>query len=109
MKNAKWLLQLGLAIVFLYAAISSLLSPLDWTGFLPTFLTGLAPSLMVLKILAVYEILLAVWLLSGRYLRYAAWLTALTLAGIILTNPTQLIVTFRDIGLLFAALALAAL
>jgi uncharacterized membrane protein YphA (DoxX/SURF4 family) len=100
------LLRIGLAIVFLYAAISSLRQPLLWEGYLPTFLPKSLSLLMEARVLAIYEIALALWLLSGRYAKYAAALTALTFAGIIVVNLNQLIVTFRDFGLLFAAVAL---
>lgn len=100
------LLRSGLAIVFLYAAISSLKTPLDWVGYMPHFLTNSFTATTLVKILALYEIGLALWLISGRYLRYAALLCNLTLSGIVVLNPHDLIVTFRDIGLAFAALSL---
>jgi hypothetical protein len=63
----------------------------------------------LLKVFAVYEIVLALWILSGRWLRSAALLAAAALAGIVLAQPGDLIISFRDIGLALAALALAAL
>lgn len=101
------LLRSGLAIVFLYAAASSLRTPLDWVGYLPHFLTNHIHAVTLVKIFAIYELILALWLLSGHYIKYAAILCTLTLFGIVATNPHQLIVTFRDIGLAFMALALA--
>jgi len=95
-----------LAIVFLYAGIASLQHPLDWIVFLPHFLTRVATGSVLIRVFAVYELGLAVWLLSGKLLKYSALLCACTLAGIIVTNPSQLITTFRDIGLTFMALAL---
>jgi hypothetical protein len=105
------LLRLGLAMVFLYAAAGSLLHPQEWIGYLPPFLLKMEAlnSAVLLKIFAVYEILLAVWLISNRYIRYVGLLCAATLLGIILAQPSALIVTFRDIGLIFMALAIAAL
>ncbi len=100
------LLRVGLAIVFLYAAVSSLQHPLSWAGFLPSFTTKLVDPVLAIRLLAVYEVALAAWLLSGKYVQYGALLCAATLAGIILVNPAQLIITFRDIGLVFAAVAL---
>jgi hypothetical protein len=100
------LLRIGLALVFLYAALDSLKEPLIWTGYLPGFMTSVFKPVMAVRILAVYELLLAAWLLSGKYKKYAALVCSLTLAGIIAANTKQLIITFRDIGLLFAALAL---
>ncbi|HET7059872.1 MAG TPA: DoxX family membrane protein [Candidatus Saccharimonadales bacterium] len=101
-----WLLRIGLAAVFLYAAVGALQHPLEWAGFLPSFLRAAMSPTTLVKLVAVYELALVAWLLSGKYVRYAALLCAVTLAGIIVTNPSQLIITFRDIGLLFMALAL---
>ena len=105
-KIASWLLRIGLAAVFLYASISSLQHPLEWVGFLPTFMTKAVTATTLIKVFAIYELGLAVWLISGKLLKYSALLCALTLGGIVVTNPTQLITTFRDIGLAFMALAL---
>jgi len=103
------LLRAGLAVVFLYAAQASLLHPLEWAGYLPHVLARQADAVTLVKGMAVYEIVLAFWLLSGRYVRIAAALAALTMAGILVANIGQLIITFRDFGLLCTALALVAM
>lgn len=103
------LLRVGLVLVFLYAAVDSFLEPLVWQSYLPGFLTDLVPAKQLLVVFSVYEIILSVWLISSRAIFYAALLSALTLFGILITNLAALVITFRDIGLLFAALALAAL
>jgi len=100
------ILRLGLAFVFLYAAVAALMHPLEWTGFLPGFLTKIFDPVLLLRLIAAFEIILGLGLLSGKCTKYVAALAAMTLAGIILTNLNQLIVTFRDVGLLCAALAL---
>lgn len=100
------LLRAGLALVFLYAAISSLRHPLVWEGFLPNFLTKDIAAAALLKIFAAYELLLVVWLASGKFMKYAGLLCAATLLGIVVMNPSQLITTFRDAGLAFMGLAL---
>ena len=64
---------------------------------------------MLLRFFSVVEILLSVWLLSGKYARYAALLSAVMLGGIVLAQPGDLLITFRDIGLMFMALALASM
>lgn len=101
------LLRLGLAFVFGYAAISSLISPNDWIGYLPKAATDIIPGDTLLKIMSVYELALTAWLLVGRWTRYAALLSALTLGGITAANISLIPISFRDIGLTFAALALA--
>lgn len=109
MKLASLFLRIGLAFVFLYAAIESLLNPGVWAGFLPVFLTSMIPAGPLLTGFSVYEILLAGWLLWGARVRYAAILAAITLAGITFVNLAAIDTVFRDVGLIFAALALAAL
>ena len=105
-KAARWLLQIGLAAVFLYAGISQLQKPADWTTYIPNFIASSISLITFVKLMAIYELLLAAWLLSGRYLKIAGLLSALTFVGILTFNLHQLIITFRDIGLLFMALAL---
>lgn len=108
-KLARRLLQLGLAFVFLYAAVSGFLRPNDWVGYLPGFLKNYISLYVMLKIFGAMEIILALWLLSAWKLFYAALFAALMLLGITLTNLTIFDVTFRDVGLLLAAIALASL
>lgn len=106
---AKLLLRIGLASVFLYASAAATISPNDWVGFIPPFLQTILPAATFLMIFSLFQVVLAVWLLIDRYTRYAAILTGLTIAGIMMVNLGSLDVTFRDIGLIFAAAALAVL
>lgn len=101
------LLRLGLATVFLYAAISGTLNPREWTGYLPDILTNHFDAALLLKFFSIYELALAVLLLGGIYVRYVGLLCALTLVGIIVSNFSLFAISFRDIGLACAALALA--
>ena len=103
------LLRLGLAFTFLYAAISGFLEPDAWIGFFPEWLRVLLPPNILLTTFGIFEIAIAFWLLSGRYIYWAAHIYALTMVGIVVFNLGALDITFRDIGLAFAALALAAL
>lgn len=100
------LLRTGLAFVFFYAAVASIAQPFVWSGFLPGFLSRAVDPVVAVRVIALCEILLALWLISGRMRKHAALVAALMLAGITLANINQFIVTFRDIGLLCAALAL---
>lgn len=103
------LLRIGLAVVFLYAAIAAMLDPNSWIGYFPGFLQNLIPAAILLPIFSFYEVLLALWLLSGRKLFYASMFAALTLVGIIGANTSLMDILFRDVAIFFAALALAAL
>ena len=106
---AELLLRIGLAIIFAYAAISSFKNPQDWVGYLPRFLAKSDQAHNVLKIFSVYELGLSLWIASGKYVKYAALLAAATLAGIITFNFKLFAITFRDVALIFSALALFAL
>lgn len=104
-----FLLRIGLASVFLYAAVAAFIEPDAWIGYLPIFLRHMFPANLLLAGFSAYQILLSFWLLSGKKALYAALLSALTLVGIIIANIGALDIVFRDFAILFAALALAAL
>jgi hypothetical protein len=106
---ARWLLRIGLAGVLLYAAVGLTLQPDQWIGYLPAAATHVVAAALLLKFFALYQLVLAILLLSGWAGRYAAVLMGLTVLSIIGTNPGALVVTFRDVAILFAAAALAVL
>ncbi|HSD55822.1 MAG TPA: hypothetical protein VLA92_01580 [Candidatus Saccharimonadales bacterium] len=99
-------IRLGLALFFLYTAISSFISPLDWVDYLPNTLMQHADSTVMTKAFSIHSLALAAWLLSGAYLRYAALLSVLTLALLILSNLNTPSTVFRDMTILLTALSL---
>lgn len=103
------LLRAGLVVILLYAALGSLLNPREWVSYMPAFMTELIDPDILLKLFSLYQLGLVAWLVSGVYLRQAALVVAATLGGIVLANFDLFMITFRDIALIFAALALAAL
>lgn len=100
------ILSLGLAFVFLYAGVSSLMNPQLWISYLPQFMGNFIALDVAIKFIAVYEIVLGLLLVSGKFRKIAATLSALTLAGIIVSSLDQFVITFRDVGLLLMAVAL---
>jgi uncharacterized membrane protein YphA (DoxX/SURF4 family) len=108
-KAVSLLLRAGLAIVFLYAAISAIRTPEAWISYVPSFTTRFVSAKTSLDGISTVQIILSIVLLSGKYVRYAAALSAALLAGIIVFNFSTLLITFRDIGLVFMAVALAVL
>ncbi len=108
-KLVSFLLRAGLAVVFLYAGIASLLDPISWVGYIPAWLREIVPAETFLLVHAVGEIILALWLLSGKRAFEAAIVSALAMAGIIIFNLNLLDVVFRDFAILVMALALAVL
>lgn len=103
------LLRLGIAIVFAYAAIDGFIHPTEWVGFLPSFVLDRFDGETALHIFAIFELSLVAWLLSGVYIRWAALFAAAMLTGIVVTNFGIFQISFRDIAIIFAALALAAM
>jgi hypothetical protein len=106
-RHVSLLLRLGLAFVFGYAAFSQLTRPFIWTGYMPDFIFDFVEPRMAVTAVAISHIVLGIWLLSGKYLHFASLTCAALLAGITLVNLGQLTVMFRDVGLVFAAVALA--
>ena len=102
-------LRVGLAVVFLYAAISSFLNPLSWLGFFPLWLRNIIPDTVLLFTFSIYELILSLWLFSSWRAYYAALLSGLTLLAIIIGNIGALDIIFRDIAILLMAVALAIL
>ena len=107
--DASFFLRLGLAFVFLYASISAFLDPQSWVGYVPGFLGNDVTRGYVLLAHDFIGLGLGVWLLSGKKTFYSALLACASLAGITLTNLSIFVVVFRDVGLFFAAVALAVL
>lgn len=105
-KTASIILRWGLAFVFFYAAIAALINPTYWNGFFPPFLVGLFGENLVRFGFSIFQIALAGWLFWGIKLKWSSLLAAAMLIGIIVVSFDQFEVTFRDVGLAFAALAL---
>ncbi|KKT55713.1 hypothetical protein A3G55_01145 [Candidatus Giovannonibacteria bacterium RIFCSPLOWO2_12_FULL_44_25] len=82
MKLANFLLRVGLAVVFFYAATAAYLEPHNWIGFLPSYFR----MSLVLALFSAYQIVLALWLLSGKAAFWSALLSAATLLAIIFQN-----------------------
>ncbi len=103
-----FLLRTGLAIAFFYAGISSFLNSADWIGFVPNFIGLIIPKEIFLIIFSAYQILLGVGLLSDYKTFAFSILSSITLFFILFVNIMNLELLFRDIAILFMALALAA-
>lgn len=105
MKQAEIILRISLSFAFFYAAIAGFISPDSWVGWLPEIVRNVT----WLSIFGIGEILMGLWLLSGYKTYFAALLSAGMLLGIVVFNLSAMDVVFRDISLVFAAVALALL
>lgn len=105
----KGLLKIGLSFVFIYIAIASIALPNAWVSLSPVYLRFFFAPQIIIYAAAVYEIILGLWLISGKQTYYAAILSAITLLLVILFNLGSLMIIFYDISLIFASLALVSL
>ncbi len=98
--------------MLLYAGISILIWPNDWIGFVPAWVENFGTSQeFMLQSHGIFEVVLGLWILSNKKIRWAALLAALDIASIVIfsgLNYQMLLTTFRDVGLVFMALYLAA-
>jgi uncharacterized membrane protein YphA (DoxX/SURF4 family) len=103
---AKLSLKIGLSFAFGYAAVGSFLQPDIWIGYLPGFIGALPFAHIILTVFSLVEIILVLWLLSGKFTKYAAAFAGLMLVGIVTANFSDFTITFRDLALIFSAIAL---
>lgn len=106
-KAVQILLRISIASVFLYAALAATLQPQNWLFYIPQFAKNMVPAPLLLGGFSLYQVVLSLWLLSGKKTLYAALLASLTLIGIIAVNLSVMDIVFRDLAIFFAALALA--
>jgi hypothetical protein len=113
MKNDRlpyWLLTLGLAFVFGWFGVDKLLDPLNWIGWIPSWMDGFLgmEKLMWTKLIGGAEMTLAIGLFIPKIKHTASLLIVLNLIAIVgVTRFSEIGV--RDVGLLFMALALLSL
>ncbi len=106
-KVASLLLRIGLAIVFCYAGVAGFLDPQSWIGYFPVFLREMIAPAILLPVFSSTEIVLALWLLSGRGSFLAGCASAILMLGIITFNTSLLDIVFRDIAIFFTSIAVA--
>lgn len=100
-------LRLGLALVFGWFGIDKFLHVSAWYGWIPAWLT-FVPLDAFLYVLGALEVIAALLLLIGIYVRIASLACAALLIAVVLNFGINEI-TVRDIGLIGMALALAML
>lgn len=115
LKNFKplWALRLGLGLMYLYSGYDLFYNPKHWYGFVPQWfsqtITQIGPIETYLRLQGLGEfvigLLFLAWFFGMRGVRIAAALAVLEMALILLFVGIDPI-TFRDIGLLGAAIAL---
>ena len=103
------ILRIGLGITFALTGVLILKDDDKWTHMLPGWFSKYLPSAKSFMIAtAIGDLILGAWLLSGYFTGIAASLAALHLLGVlIVSGRDEFHEVYRDIGLLFASIALA--
>jgi uncharacterized membrane protein YphA (DoxX/SURF4 family) len=105
-KYSSHILRYGLALVFIWFGLQQLTDPSLWEGFIPLWIADIVPTRSLVYANGVIEMIGAVMLITGFYVRWAALVLALHLFGIaarIGLNATGV----RDFGLAMATLSIA--
>ena len=105
-------MRAGVAFSFLYPPVNALSDPNSWIGYFPQFVRELNASiglsdLTLLHAFGVFEVLLALWILSGWKIFWPSLAAVGMFLGIVVFNTSQFTVLFRDLSIAAAALALA--
>ncbi len=101
------LLRLGVAFAFLFPAINAVFDPYAWVGYFPGFVRDLMPELVLLHLFGLLEVVIGVWILSGRKIFVPVVAASAILVLIILFNLGDFQVIFRDVPIVLMALSLA--
>jgi len=96
---ANLVLRGGTAFAFLYPPINAIFDPYAWIGYFPLFVKGYVPDEVLLHTFGVIEVILALWILSGRRIFWPSTVATAMLLGIVVFNPTNFQVLFRDLAI----------
>jgi hypothetical protein len=93
-RAAHRLIRAGVAFAFLYPSVGAFLDPNSWVGYI------------ILQIFSIFQVIVALWILSGWRIRIPAVLATLTLLAVVGVNWVLMNDLFRDIAIAAMTLAL---
>ena len=106
---ARWLLRIGLAFVYGYVSVEMFVDPSSFLKYVPQFMQQIMPLNIFMVSFGIFEILLTLWLLSGKGTEYAGIISAFLMIAIIVPNTAYFSILFRNVAIGFASLALTTL
>src|SRR3989338_1821078 len=95
---AEAILRIGVAFAFLYPPINALGDPQAWIGYFPLFVKGYVPDEVLLHAFGLVEVFVALWILSGWRIFLPSVAATAMLLGIVVFNPSEFQVLFRDMA-----------
>ncbi len=105
--TADFLVRLGVAFAFLFPPANALLDPYSWVGYFPPFVHGWLPDMVMLHAFGLVEVVIGLWILSGRRIFIPSVAAVVMLLAIVAFNLGDFQILFRDVSIALAALALA--
>ncbi len=102
----KLFLRIGLSFVFVYAAIEIYFHPDNFLKYVPQSIFQNMNLDIFLNTFGISEIILAIWILSGKKGVYSSLLSILIVMGIVAFNMEHFQILFRNIAIGFGAAAL---
>lgn len=106
-KLFNFLLRAGVAFSFIFPPVNALFDPDSWIGYFPKFISGVIPDAVLLHGFGAIEIIIAVWILSGRKIFIPSAAAAAMLVAIVAFNSGNFQVLFRDLSIAAMSLSLA--
>jgi hypothetical protein len=101
------LLRVALAIAFIYPPVDAFFNPNAWISYFPSFMLNIVPNMVLLSAWGILEIIIAVWILSGKRIFIPSLLAGLLLCAIVAFNIPLMEILFRDVALALVAFTLA--
>jgi hypothetical protein len=102
-----FVLRIGVAFVFVYPSIAAVQDPASWIGYFPMFLRNMIPMVPLSLSFAAFELILAVWIISGKKIFLPSVVASLLLISIVAFNIEKFPTLFRNVAILSATIALA--
>ncbi len=102
-----FLLRFGVAFTFLFAAISAFVNPSPWLSYFPSFLRTMMSDATLLYMWGGAEIVIGVWILSGKKIFIPSIMAAGLMLGIFIFDFGSIKVIFRNVCILSTSIALA--
>lgn len=100
-------LRVGVAFAFLYPPLNALSNPESWIAYFPPFMRGYVPDEVLLHSFGALEVVIALWILSGKKIFWPSAAAAALLIAIVVFDFYNFEVIFRDLSIAAAAIALA--
>lgn len=105
-------LRAALAFALAFPALDATVDPYSWLGYFPGFVQQAAAAagvsgLVLLHTFGIFEVALALWLLSGWKIFYPSAAALALLGAIVILDYSEFQTLFRDLSIASIALVLA--